>query len=622
MKVSDTKLAKLLKSSTRQEVKDALLRENLLLSPGQLKQVHGHLVSLAQNVRPIKLGIVHTYTSELIDPWLEFAAALDNFELDIYHAPYGVTLQEAHQDSGLARHKPDLTLVMLQQSDLHPTLQQPISNLDSQGREALEEAITHYITRLAGGLREVLGGHIVLSILPRIQPAGLGQYDDYAPNSELHWWCGLKARLAIGLGERFSGISYLDLDRVAGEVGRRRFFDLRLWYASSYPFTPEGAFAVAGAINTVIASVHLARAKVIILDADNTLWGGVIGEDGMTGIALGPEYPGRAYRDFQSRILALQQRGFILALCSKNNANDLIEVLNDHPHQLLKRDHFAAERVNWQPKSENIRSIAAELNLGLDSFIFVDDSDHECAAVRHALPEVDVVQVPNKPMLVPTCLDHIARLEVAHVTNEDLAKTAMYAQERQRKTKMKEITGDGGSLTDYLQSLNMTMQVSLDRQDQVTRLSQLTLKTNQFNLTTRRYSEEDIASKIDDMDYSVFSFSLADNFGDSGIVGLAIVENPANRVAKLDTFLMSCRVIGRQAEQGFLRRIIHWLRVNGYQELSAEYIPTKKNMLVAHFLETNGFEKTENGTFLTQLNDPVHEIAEDLPIKIHGLTKV
>ena len=339
----------------------------------------------------------------------------------------------------------------------------------------------------------------------------------------------------------------------------------------------------------------------------------------MAGIALGPDYPGRAYVDFQKRILALQQRGFILALCSKNNPDDLDEVLREHPHQLLKHEHFAAARVNWVPKPDNLKALAQELNLGLDAFIFVDDSDHECAAVRHALPEVEVIQVPARAVDIPGCLDHVARLQVTALTAEDLAKTAMYAQERQRRSQQEQVAAGGGSVDDYLRSLAMTMTVGRDDRTHLPRLAQLTQKTNQFNLTTRRYSEQEMQAKIDGEDCRVYHFSLADSFGDSGVVGLAIVELRDGASAHLDTFLMSCRVIGRRAEQAFLRRIAADLRAGGVATLSAQYIPTRKNVLVENFLADNAFAAQDDG-WLARLDDGGFDLDDDFPITIEGPT--
>lgn len=620
MKISDDQLEKLLASQSAQDMKSLLALRKMVPSLHQAGKLRQHLASLGA-AKPIRLGIVHTYTSELLDPWLHFTAALNQLSLDIYHASYGTTVQEASSDSGLSRHRPDVTLLLLTREDLHPAFQVPAACIEATDKQAIQEQAQQALSGLLRKFRDSIAGHIIVTILPAQSSPGLGLYDVMAEQSESHWWNCLKANLAGHLRAHFSGVSYLDLDQLVAQTGRDNFFDARLWFSSGFPFTPEGALSASSAITTIAASIHLTKAKVIVVDADNTLWGGVIGEDGINGIALGKEYPGRAFVEFQKRLLSLQQRGFILALCSKNNPDDLNEVLQNHPHQLLQHTHFAAQRVNWLPKPDNLRAIAAELNLGLDSFIFVDDSDYECSAVRHSLPEVEVIQVPTRPAEIPVCLDAVARLEIVSLTEEDLEKTAMYAQERMRKSQLEALTDTGGSIDDYLRSLNMKMTVRLDDSSSITRLAQLTQKTNQFNLTTRRYSEKDLAEKIGSDTHSVYHFSLADNFGNSGIVGLGIVELGATGTARLDTFLMSCRVIGRMAEQAFLTAIAHNLMTCGVTELVAEYIPTRKNVLVETFLPDNGFQQTDDGRYIRSIvsfDNNTGDAGRQLPITVEG----
>jgi FkbH-like protein len=234
--------------------------------------------------------------------------------------------------------------------------------------------------------------------------------------------------------------------------------------------------------------------KCVVLDADNTLWGGIVGEDGLDGLALGPEYPGSVYVDFQHRLLALQQRGVLLALCSRNNLDDVLAVLRTHPHQLLREAHFAALRVNWEPKSGNLRALAAELNLGLDAFALVDDSPHERAEVAAALPDVEVVPFPAQLVDLPHCLDELPRLEILALTEEDRRRTALYAGERARRA----AGGEAGDVEAYLRSLAMVMTIAVDAPRHLPRIAQLTQKTNQFNLTTRRYGEDDVRRMLDD----------------------------------------------------------------------------------------------------------------------------
>jgi len=595
-----------------------LARRNMVPTLVQVSKLHKHINALQYPHKSVRLGIVHTYTSELLDPWLHFSAALNQLELDIYHAPYGVTIQEATASSGLSAHAPDITLILLTWEDLHPALRTTSACIQPADRQEIHVQIQQAMTGLIGRFRDNVPGNILVTILPSPLSPGLGLYDGMAAMSETHWWNLIKASLANEIREKFSAVTFIDMDQLVMQVGRDNFFDLRLWYSSTFPFTPAGSLAVSNAATTIIASLHLTKAKVIVLDADNTLWGGVIGEDGFNGIALGQDYPGRAYVDFQKRILSLQQRGFILALCSKNNPEDVREVLQNHPHQLLRDEHFAAQRVNWLPKPDNLRSLAEELNLGLDSFIFVDDSDHECAAVRHSLQEVEVIQVPSSAPEIPTCLDSLARLEITSLTREDLEKTAMYTQERLRKSQFEELSAAGGGVKDYLQSLNMKMSVGLDDLSNLQRLAQLTQKTNQFNLTTRRYNEQDMAEKINNANSSVFHFSLADNFGDSGIVGLAIIERESKNSARLDNFLMSCRVIGRMAEQAFLSAILYNLQSRGIEELSADYVPTRKNALVETFLPDNGFHQTADGRYVRNLLESVQSLENKFPIHIEG----
>lgn len=618
MKVSDDQFEKFLGETSIQDIKRLLATRGMAPTLSQASKLRQHIRSLPGELKSIRLGIVHTYTSELLDPWLHFSAALNQVSLDIYHAPYGVTMQEASEVSGLAAHTPDITLLLLKGEDLHPELRMPAACIAPSERPKILSAMQVGLHGLIRRFRDSIRGQLIVTLLPNPQPPGLGLYDAMAEHSEHLWWCQLKTVLANDLRRDFSGVNFLDLDQIVLQVGKSNFFDTRLWYSSAFPFAPEGALAVSNAVTSIAAAIHLPRAKVIVVDADNTLWGGVIGEEGINGIALGPDYPGRVYVDFQKKLLCMQQRGFILALCSKNNPEDVNEVLQSHPHQILKNGHFAAQRVNWLPKPENIASIAQELNLGLESFVFVDDSDYECSAVRHALPEVQVVQVPSRAVEIPVCLDALARLEVVSLTAEDLEKTAMYTQERLRKSQLETLAKTGGSIDDYLQSLNMKMTIGLDDSSLVARLAQLTQKTNQFNLTTRRYSEEDISGMISTDRFSLYHFSLEDNFGSSGVVGLAIVETSSDGEARLDTFLMSCRVIGRLAEQAFLNAILRHQKSTGSLEVIADYIPTRKNVLVENFLPGSGFQLSPDGRYRYLLNKDTHSLGQNFPISIQG----
>ena len=562
-------------------------------TPLALPMVHkltAHALGLAPEPVPCRLAVVHTYTSDLLDPWFRLAGAVEGLAMDVWHAPYGLALNEARADSDLVRHRPDVTLLMLQREDLHPGLASPLAGRDDADRRTLGDQALEHLLGVVRSFRAVVDGRVVVTLLPPLDGPGAGLFDAMSDRSEAAFWSGFKTRLATALRTDVAAATFLDLDDLVRDVGARHAFDRRFWYSARYPFTPLAAHEFARRVVAVAATALLPRAKVIALDADNTLWGGIVGEDGLHGIALGPDHPGNAFVAFQRRLLEFQQRGFLLVLCSKNNQADVDEVLNGHPHQVIRQEHLAAQRVNWLPKPDNLESLAAELNLGLESFVFVDDSDHECAAVRQRWPQVEVVQTPKRAIDVPTCLDPVARLEVLAITAEDRKKTAMYAAERQRRELEQGVRAGGGDPTEYLRSLEMHMTVAFDDPSALARQAQLTQKTNQFNLTTRRYQEGDVQGFHDAPDRLVAHFSLADVFGDSGIVGLALCRFDAPDRAHVDTFLMSCRVIGREAESAFLHAVLRELARRGATTVTAEYLPTKKNVLVERFLPEQGFE--------------------------------
>jgi FkbH-like protein len=577
------------------------------------------ITQAARTIQPlradIRLAVVHTYTSDLLDPWLEQAAALEGFGVAVHHAPYGLALGEARAGSELVAFAPDLTLLLLQPGDLDPALAEPVASLTATDRATLGKSAAARMVGFIETFRAQPVGRIVATLLPSPFAPDLGIYDAQSEAGERAWWDDTKRRIATAT-RALPAVSWLDLDDVLATTGRAAFFDRRTWYSARFPFAPRAASEFARRVISLGIIARRPRVKVIALDADNTLWGGVIGEDGMDAIDLGLDYPGNCYMDFQRRILGLQQRGFILVLCSKNNPADVEQVLREHPHMLLRERHFAASRVNWAPKIDNLNALAEELSVGIESFLLVDDSHYECEAVRRELPQVEVVQTPARAVDVPFCLDHVARLEILALTEEDRGKTAMYAQERERRELKGAMTGGGVNLADYLHSLNMRMTVGFDQPGPLKRLAQLTQKTNQFNLTTRRYEEAEVQAMIDRPDWTVAHFDLSDRFGHSGIVGLALIDRSKSPVARLDTFLMSCRVIGREAEAAFLNAVMRRLAELGCCVLAAEYLPSPKNGLAKDFLAAQGFVSDGEGGWRRDLAVVPSELAEPFLIEI------
>lgn len=573
-----------LQAKTRGALVEALGPRAHGLALPEVARLTRRLQELDEPTEPVRVAVVRTYTTELLRPHWAFEGLVHGLTVDLLEAPYGSVLQAVQPASALVAHAPEVTYFFLRWEDIAPRFAQA-GLAAATDRDQLAAAALDALLGLLRGARRALPGLLVVTMLPRQDGPELGLYDAMAPSSEADFRAELKRRLAARLRDELPAVVFDDLDKLVEEIGRRGLFDARLWHSARFPFSAAGAQAVVRRLIKYALVLKQPRAKCLVVDADNTLWGGVIGEDGIDGIGLGPEYPGSAYVAFQRRLLDFQQRGFLLALCSKNNEGDVRQVLTEHPHQLLRESHFAAVRVNWEPKPGNLRAIAAELNLGLEALVLVDDSAHECLAVRQELPQVTVVQTPAEPVELPACLDELARLEILTLTPEDRTRTALYAQERQRRA----LASTSDDLDRYLASLDMTMTVGLDDARQAPRLAQLTQKTNQFNLTMRRYSEADIRGFVADPDWLVAHFSLADIFGDSGVVGVALVCGVRGAMAEFDTFLMSCRVIGRRAETAFLAYLLDVLAQRGVRIVQAVYEATAKNALVKDFWPTHGF---------------------------------
>lgn len=397
---------------------------------------------------------------------------------------------------------------------------------------------------------------------------------------------------------RQPNVRLIDVDRVLARVSVDKGIDWRSFHSSKALYSVAFHKAYAEFVRPAVCAATGRARKVLVFDCDQTLWKGILGEDGFDGIEMSSRTKdGAVFAEVQALALALQRRGVLLALCSKNNPEDVDQVLRAHPDMQLRDERLAIKRVNWQDKATNLREIAAELGLGLDSLVLVEDSDFEVNLVREQLPEVRVLQVPQRLYRYPALIRENAWLfERSGLTAEDLRKTEMYREQDQRGRQREAFA----SVDDYLRSLELRLTIHVDEPGHVARLSQLTQKTNQFNLTTRRYTEAEMARFIASDDWRVFDFALRDRFGDYGLTGLALVAlEDARTKARLDTFLMSCRVIGRGVEAAFLDRIVAGLHAAGLTRLEAEYVPTARNAQVSDFFDRMGFARAaraEGGT--------------------------
>ena len=333
--------------------------------------------------------------------------------------------------------------------------------------------------------------------------------------------------------------------------------------------------------------------KALIFDCDNTLWKGILGEDGFDNIEMSAKTnDGSIFSEIQAMALALNKQGILIGLCSKNNPDDVDEVIKSHPDMQLRNEHISINKSNWSDKVSNLKDISQELNIGLDSLVFVDDSSFEVNLIREQLPEITVLQVPERLYEYPKMLRENSGLFYnLSLTAEDRKKTDMYKQQVKRTS----IKMEYSDIKDYLVSLGLKMIIYQDDESIIPRMSQMTQKTNQFNLTTKRYTEGDIQKFINDSNSDVYAFSVSDKFGDSGVTGLCITNIDDNsKTANIDTLLMSCRIIGRNVEYAFIDYIIKIIKEKKINVIKAKYIKTQKNEQVKEFYDKCSFNLTES----------------------------
>ena len=386
-----------------------------------------------------------------------------------------------------------------------------------------------------------------------------------------------------GLIESKSNIYLFDLADMIAEIGRKQFYSNKMWYISSMPYSRDGLNAVASEIGRILRSAFGSRKKIIALDLDNTLWGGVVGEDGIDGIELSNHKEGQRYYDFQRQILEMKNRGIVLALNSKNNPEDAEMVIGQHPAMLLREEDFVSRKINWENKAVNLKAMERELNLTEGGFIFIDDNPVERETVKGECPEI---LVPDFPADTTELLEFAEKIwfdycRPLRVLSNDLKKTQMYQDESKRKQEMSESL----NLDDYIAKLEMAVDIHRMRDSEMERVVQLINKTNQFNVTTKRYTQDELQEIAADSHNVVYVVHCSDKYGDSGLISVIILKGQDLQVI-IDSFLMSCRVMGRKLEDVILNEIAGMC--NG-KKITGEFIPTAKNTPVKDLFDKLGF---------------------------------
>lgn len=391
---------------------------------------------------------------------------------------------------------------------------------------------------------------------------------------------GYNAALLL-LEQAHANVKVLDISEFTRNYPEAELVDWKYWFLSQMGLNPRLSVPFQEWFDKKLDEVALKRKKCLVLDLDNTLWGGVLGEDGMDGIKLSGDYPGKAFHYFQEGLLALSRSGVILAVCSKNNETDVLEAWEKNPFMVLRKEHFATWRINWTDKATNIREMAEELNLGLDSFVFVDDNPSERELIRQTLPMVEVPEFPSRPYELPVFFKELVDkyFRVYAITGEDRLKTGQYKANARRAQARKEYS----DLQSFIASLDIRITVEAANDFNIPRIAQMTQKTNQFNLTTRRYTDTDVRERVLS-GWKVWCIGVEDKFGDNGITGCVMVDGDT-----VDTFLLSCRILGKGIETAFLKQILRLLKADGVKSVKASYLPTAKNAQVRDFYDRCGF---------------------------------
>jgi len=546
------------------------------------------LLSNVNSEKKIKVAILGSFTLNGLEETIRVKCGNKKIQCSTYVAGYNQYNQEIlNEKSGLYKFSSDMTFLIIDtRSVLNKLFFNPYS-ISVEDRKQFVKTKSDEIINLAKIFVNQTKSKLILSnfVIPTYSPYEINEAREEFGLQDMVRALNQNIKTELGHDPKI----YLhDLNSFVTKFGENNVFDYKQFFYGDIKISLNHIPYLAEEFMGYVKAVLGLNKKCIVLDLDNTLWGGIVGEDGFEGIKLGDDPIGRAFVDFQRNLLALNQRGIILAINSKNNFDDTIEIIRKHPNMILKEDNFACFRINWNDKVVNMEEISEELNIGLDSIVFFDDDPINRYYMKTALPQVLTVELSDSSSYSQT-LKSMNDFQMLKITNEDTKRSKMYLDQRKRTEFQKHV----GNLQDFLKQLNISVKIKKADEYTIPRISQLTLKTNQFNLTTRRYQEEDIRKFVSDENKLVECAQIQDKFGDNGITGVYIINKENQEEWLIDTFLLSCRVMGRGVEEALLSQIIERAKMKGVKKIKARYIKTKKNKPAENFLSNFGF--TQNG---------------------------
>ncbi len=545
----------------------------------------------------LKIAFLSSYTIEILKPYITVELANLGYLSEQYFAPFNQFEQEVYNsDSGLYKSNPDFIIIHMRIDDVYLDISTRFVKYKDDELKKIEDSMLTRYKSILCEIRKKTKSKIIILDFADDKMKSDSFYSSEVVRSFHIFLHTLNDRL-YNLCSKVNSCYVVNYQQIIANIGLSNWEDLKLYYLARIPFNVNAQIKVAKVLSRTINAVVRVPIKCIVLDLDNTLWGGVIGEDGLLGIQLGNNYPGNVFKDFQQTLLGLRDQGVLLAIASKNNIKDVSEVFENHTDCILKMDDFSAVQIHWEDKAKSIKNISKELNIGLDSIIFFDDNPVERLWVKEQLPDVKVINVPNNPIDYIGSLINSPYFDSLHTTKEDKNRHVQYKQQSERNNLYK----DSKTVDDFLKNLKMKVNIGHISDFTINRLEQLLNKTNQFNLTTKRYTSIELEDIVNNNGMVLWA-SVKDCYGDNGIVGVAIIKDILNSKWILDSFLLSCRVIGRRIETIFLSEIINIARDNSAQIIQGQYVPSKKNNLVSSFYKDHNFKLVDNTVNIWEFN--------------------
>ncbi len=545
----------------------------------------------APGFQPVRLAILASSTVDHLPPAIRVAGLRRKLLIDVYTGAYGQYRQDLLDPaSALHRFKPQAVLFSL--SAREAIARVPLTAAKAEVEGAIEQFIAE-LRPLWRQVREIGGAAVIQQTFIDVSEPLFGNYDRMVPGAPGAVVARLNDRLCEAATQ--DGALLLDVARASQRDGIDAWFDVGRWLQGKLEVAPQAAPLYGDLAARILAAQRGLSKKCLVLDLDNTLWGGVIGDDGLDGIVLGEgSGAGEAHLALQRYAKQLKERGVILAVCSKNDAKIAEAAFRDHPEMVLRREDIAAFQANWDDKAQNLKAIATRLNIGVDSLVFVDDNPIERARIRQSLPAVAVPEMPDDPAHYVRCLADAGYFEAVAFTSDDRSRAGQYAANAEREA----LLGTAESMDEFLRGLNMTAVYGPFTAVDHARVVQLINKTNQFNTTTRRYTSEEITQIMNEPGALTLQFRLADRVGDNGLVSTMILRPTStdDQVVEIENWVMSCRVFGRELEFEAMNIAVEAARERGARALVADYIPTAKNDVISKLYPSLGFTEVGRPT--------------------------